>query len=48
MKCIIFKLTLGEMKSISKPSRGRDLTFAAEVILLLKLYVSLMRGLTSK
>lgn len=32
MKCIIFMLTLGEMKSILKPSRGRDLTFAAEVI----------------
>lgn len=34
------------MKSILLRSRGRDLTFAAEVSLLPKVYVSLMRGLT--
>lgn len=39
-------LILGEMKSILLHSRGRDLTFAAEVGLLTKVYVSLMRGLT--
>lgn len=39
-------LILGEMKSILLHSRGRDLTFAAEISLLLKVYVSLMRGLT--
>lgn len=39
-------LVLGEMKCILLHSTGRDLTFAAEVILLLKVYVSLIRGLT--
>lgn len=46
IKFIILMLILGETKSILLHSRSSHLTFAAEVILLPKVYVSLMRGLT--